>query len=79
MLQWGTSLWFRDTFKEKPQRDNQCSRQHPTLAYPFSFITFPLAHSTFQTHAFSMHSLLGNFSYFYYTNTSDCILHSFSK
>lgn len=70
---WGIFLQFRYTFKEKPQRDIECSRQHPALAYPLSFISLYFAHSTFQTHAFWMQSLLGTSSYFYYTKSSSYI------
>lgn len=65
-FQRGIPIQFRETSKENSHRDNQCSRQHQTLAYPLSFISSSLL-TTFQTHAFWMHSLLSNFSYFYYT------------
>lgn len=78
-FQWGISPRFRETLKEKPQRDKQCSRQHPSLVYPLSFISSTVAPSTFQTHTFWMHSLLGNISYFYCTQSSDYIGGSLGK
>ncbi len=45
-FQCGISLRFRETFKEKPQRDNQRSREHPVLS-PTLFLSSPPACSLY--------------------------------